>query len=65
MLHASLSLAVLLNTMGTDVFNLELDEQKKHSSRGVSLNRPGKDYLLPLGEQMWIRTQELPPVYPE
>ncbi|GBM22797.1 Poly(A) RNA polymerase, mitochondrial [Araneus ventricosus] len=42
MLH--LRLAVLLNTRGTDVFNLELDKQKKHSSRGVSLSCPGKDY---------------------
>ncbi|GBM99770.1 hypothetical protein AVEN_268036-1 [Araneus ventricosus] len=44
MLHHRL--AVLLNTRGTDVFNLELDEQKKRSSRGVSLSCPGKDYLL-------------------
>ncbi|GBM23114.1 hypothetical protein AVEN_150530-1 [Araneus ventricosus] len=39
-------LAVLLNTRGTDVFNLGLDKQTKHSSRGVSLSCPGKDYLL-------------------
>ncbi|GBM93577.1 hypothetical protein AVEN_63315-1 [Araneus ventricosus] len=44
MLHHRL--AVLLNTRGTYVFNLELDKQKKHSSRGVSLSCPGKDYLL-------------------
>ncbi|GBM95743.1 hypothetical protein AVEN_202068-1 [Araneus ventricosus] len=39
-------LAVLLNTRGPDVFNFELDKQKKHSCLGVSLNCPGKDYLL-------------------
>ncbi|GBM09678.1 hypothetical protein AVEN_274547-1, partial [Araneus ventricosus] len=37
---------VLLNTRGTDVFNLELDKQKKHCSRGDSLSCPVKDYLL-------------------
>ncbi|GBM30164.1 hypothetical protein AVEN_134208-1 [Araneus ventricosus] len=63
MLHHCL--AVLLNTRGTDVFNLELDKQKKHSFRGVPLSCPGKDYLLAIGEQTWIRTQELPSVYPE
>ncbi|GBM12623.1 hypothetical protein AVEN_146798-1 [Araneus ventricosus] len=41
MLHHRL--AVLLNTKGADVFNFELDKQKKHSSRGVSLSYPGKD----------------------
>ncbi|GBM03883.1 hypothetical protein AVEN_48710-1 [Araneus ventricosus] len=41
-----LRLAVLLNTRRTDAFNLELDNQKKHSSRGVSLSCPGKGYLL-------------------
>ncbi|GBM23655.1 hypothetical protein AVEN_117402-1 [Araneus ventricosus] len=39
-------LAVLLNTRGTDVFSFELDKQKRHFSGGVSLNCPGKDYLL-------------------
>ncbi|GBO21967.1 hypothetical protein AVEN_237234-1 [Araneus ventricosus] len=40
-------LAILLNTRGTDVLNLELDKPKiKHSSRGVFLSCPGKDYLL-------------------
>ncbi|GBM78435.1 hypothetical protein AVEN_96772-1 [Araneus ventricosus] len=39
-------LAVLLNTRGTDGFNLELHKQTKHSSRGVSLSCPMKDYLL-------------------
>ncbi|GBM18238.1 hypothetical protein AVEN_39006-1 [Araneus ventricosus] len=39
-------LAVLLSTRGTDVFNLGLDKQTKHSSRGVSLSCPGKEYLL-------------------
>ncbi|GBM33155.1 hypothetical protein AVEN_83668-1 [Araneus ventricosus] len=40
-------LAILLHTRGTDVLNLELDKPKiKHSSRGVSLSCPGKDYLL-------------------
>ncbi|GBM62156.1 Retrovirus-related Pol polyprotein from transposon opus [Araneus ventricosus] len=39
-------LAVLLNTRGTDVFNLGLDKQTKHSSRCVSLSCPGKDCLL-------------------
>ncbi|GBM47742.1 hypothetical protein AVEN_237975-1 [Araneus ventricosus] len=59
-------LAVLLNSRGTDVFNLELDKQTKHSSRGVSLSWAlGKTICWPLGEQMWIRTQVLPPVYPE
>ncbi|GBM84999.1 hypothetical protein AVEN_4023-1 [Araneus ventricosus] len=37
-------LAILLDTRGTDVLNLELDKPKiKHSSRGVSLSCPGKD----------------------
>ncbi|GBN19031.1 hypothetical protein AVEN_104266-1 [Araneus ventricosus] len=40
-------LAILLDTRGTDVRNLELDKPKiKHSSRGVTLSCPGKDYLL-------------------
>ncbi|GBM75503.1 hypothetical protein AVEN_42995-1 [Araneus ventricosus] len=40
-------LAILLDTRGTDVLNLELDKPEiKHSSRGVSLSCPGKDYLL-------------------
>ncbi|GBL86138.1 hypothetical protein AVEN_89164-1 [Araneus ventricosus] len=40
-------LAILPDTRGTDVFNLQLDKPKiKHSSRGVYLNCPGKDYLL-------------------
>ncbi|GBM04952.1 hypothetical protein AVEN_255793-1 [Araneus ventricosus] len=40
-------LAILLDTRGTDVLNLELDKMKiKHSSRGVSLSCPGNDYLL-------------------
>ncbi|GBN56403.1 hypothetical protein AVEN_182659-1 [Araneus ventricosus] len=40
-------LAILLHTRGTDVLNLELDKPKiKHTSRGVSLSCPGKDYLL-------------------
>ncbi|GBM83456.1 hypothetical protein AVEN_86708-1 [Araneus ventricosus] len=40
-------LAILLHTRGTDVLNLEIDKPKiKHSSRGVSLSCPGKDYLL-------------------
>ncbi|GBM16740.1 hypothetical protein AVEN_9339-1 [Araneus ventricosus] len=40
-------LAILLDTRGTDVINLELDTPKiKHLSRGVSLSFPGKDYLL-------------------
>ncbi|GBM16806.1 hypothetical protein AVEN_9392-1 [Araneus ventricosus] len=43
-------LAALLNTRGTDVFNFELDKQKKHSCQGVSLNCPGKDYLLAIRE---------------
>ncbi|GBN48065.1 hypothetical protein AVEN_150132-1 [Araneus ventricosus] len=38
--------AVLPNTRGTDVFNLGLDKQTKHFSRGVSLSCPGKDYPL-------------------
>ncbi|GBM95566.1 hypothetical protein AVEN_182449-1 [Araneus ventricosus] len=57
MLHHRL--AALLNTRGTDVFNLELYKQKKHSSRGVSLSCPGKDHLLAIrGTDMDpIRTQ--------
>ncbi|GBN00471.1 hypothetical protein AVEN_21279-1 [Araneus ventricosus] len=40
-------LAILLDTRGTDVLNLELDKLKiKHSSRGISSSCPGKDYLL-------------------
>ncbi|GBM85637.1 hypothetical protein AVEN_33354-1 [Araneus ventricosus] len=40
-------LAILLDTRGTDALNLELEKPKiKHSSRGVSLSCPGKDYLL-------------------
>ncbi|GBN23854.1 hypothetical protein AVEN_25851-1 [Araneus ventricosus] len=51
-------LEILLDTRGTDVLNLELDKPKiKHSPRCVSLRCPGKDSLLPLGEQMWIPTE--------
>ncbi|GBM16232.1 hypothetical protein AVEN_195348-1 [Araneus ventricosus] len=40
-------LANLLDTRGTNMLNLELDKPKiRHSSRGVSLSCPGKDYLL-------------------
>ncbi|GBN42724.1 hypothetical protein AVEN_101353-1 [Araneus ventricosus] len=40
-------LAILLDTRGTDVLNLELDKPKiKQSSRGLSLSCPGKDYLI-------------------
>ncbi|GBM28225.1 hypothetical protein AVEN_181299-1 [Araneus ventricosus] len=40
-------LAILLDTRGTDVLNLELDKPKiTHSFRGVSLSCPRKDYLL-------------------
>ncbi|GBL96727.1 hypothetical protein AVEN_111862-1 [Araneus ventricosus] len=40
-------LAILLDTKGTDVLNLELDKPNiKHLSRDVSLSCPGKDYLL-------------------
>ncbi|GBO11809.1 hypothetical protein AVEN_138358-1 [Araneus ventricosus] len=40
-------LAILLDRRGIDVLNLELDKTKiKHSSRGVCLSCPGKDYLL-------------------
>ncbi|GBN86063.1 hypothetical protein AVEN_127605-1 [Araneus ventricosus] len=40
-------LAILLDTRGTNLLNLEVDKPKiKHSSRGVSLSCPGKDYLL-------------------
>ncbi|GBO34576.1 hypothetical protein AVEN_142199-1 [Araneus ventricosus] len=50
-------LAILLDTRGTDVLNLELDKPKiKHLSRGVSLRCSGKD-CWPLGEQMWIPTE--------
>ncbi|GBM84056.1 hypothetical protein AVEN_143482-1 [Araneus ventricosus] len=46
-----LRLAILLNTRRADVLNLELDKSKiKHSSRGVSLSCPGKDYLLAIRE---------------
>ncbi|GBN43270.1 hypothetical protein AVEN_242272-1 [Araneus ventricosus] len=39
--------AILRDTRGTDVLNLELDKPKiKHSSRGVPLSCPGKEYLL-------------------
>ncbi|GBM82279.1 hypothetical protein AVEN_44366-1 [Araneus ventricosus] len=42
-------LAILLDTRGTDVLNLEVDKPKiKHLSRCVSLRCPGKDYLLPI-----------------
>ncbi|GBN39901.1 hypothetical protein AVEN_27396-1 [Araneus ventricosus] len=45
MIHHRLS--ILLDTRGTAVLNLELDKLKiKHSSRGVSLSCPGRDYLL-------------------
>ncbi|GBM64555.1 hypothetical protein AVEN_232734-1 [Araneus ventricosus] len=38
-------LAILLDTRGTDVLNLELDKPKiKHSPRGVTLSCPGKNY---------------------
>ncbi|GBM51369.1 hypothetical protein AVEN_110819-1 [Araneus ventricosus] len=58
-------LAVLLNTRGTDVFNLGLDKQTKHSSRGVSLSCPGKDYLLVIrGTDVDPHTR-ITPVYPE
>ncbi|GBM83148.1 hypothetical protein AVEN_99246-1, partial [Araneus ventricosus] len=63
MLHHRL--AVLLNTRGTDVFNLELDKQKKHSSRGVSLSCPGKVHLLTIrGTDVDPHTR-ITPVYPE
>ncbi|GBN35765.1 hypothetical protein AVEN_6906-1 [Araneus ventricosus] len=40
-------LAILLDTRGKDVLNLELDKPKiTHSFRGVSLSCPGKDCLL-------------------
>ncbi|GBN28058.1 hypothetical protein AVEN_215458-1 [Araneus ventricosus] len=40
-------LAILLDTRGTDVLNLELDKPKiTHSFRDVSLSCPEKDYLL-------------------
>ncbi|GBN28532.1 hypothetical protein AVEN_62111-1 [Araneus ventricosus] len=58
-------LAVLLNTRGTDVFNFELDKQKKHSCQGVSLNCPGKDYLLAIRGIHVVPTKALPPVCPE
>ncbi|GBM63666.1 hypothetical protein AVEN_253131-1 [Araneus ventricosus] len=47
-------LAILLDTRGTDVLNLELDKPKiKHSSRAAL----GKTLCWPLGEQMWIPTE--------
>ncbi|GBM71530.1 hypothetical protein AVEN_41660-1 [Araneus ventricosus] len=50
-------LAILLDTRGTDVLNLELDKPKiKHSSRGASLSCPNT-ICWPLGEQMWIPTE--------
>ncbi|GBN55063.1 hypothetical protein AVEN_86005-1 [Araneus ventricosus] len=46
-------LAILLDTRGTDVLNLELDKPKlKHSSRAAL----GNTLCWPLGEQMWIPT---------
>ncbi|GBL85883.1 hypothetical protein AVEN_63202-1 [Araneus ventricosus] len=47
-----LHLAILLDTRGADVLNLEVDKPKiKHSSRGVSLSCSGKDYLLAIREK--------------
>ncbi|GBN05849.1 hypothetical protein AVEN_187262-1 [Araneus ventricosus] len=47
-------LAILLNTRGTGVLNLELDKPKiKHSSRAAL----GKTLCWPLREQMWISTE--------
>ncbi|GBM32965.1 hypothetical protein AVEN_268879-1 [Araneus ventricosus] len=63
MLH--LRLAVLLNTRRTDVFSLELDKQKKHSSRGVSFSCPGKDYLLAIRGTHVDSHKSITPVYPE
>ncbi|GBN30563.1 hypothetical protein AVEN_205974-1 [Araneus ventricosus] len=63
MLHHRL--AVLLNTKGTDVFNLELDKQKRHSSRGVSLSCPGKDSLLAISGTDVDPHTKISPVYSE
>ncbi|GBL74636.1 hypothetical protein AVEN_235532-1 [Araneus ventricosus] len=57
-------LAVLLNTRGTDMFNLGLGKQTKHSSTGVSLSCPGKDYLLVSGGTDVDRHTRITPCIP-
>ncbi|GBN91619.1 hypothetical protein AVEN_83248-1 [Araneus ventricosus] len=47
-------LAILLDTRGTDVLNLELNKPKIKPSSRAAL---GKTICWPLGEQMWIPTE--------